>query len=150
MNEVNIDMKSILLFYLFFLFTTSLYSQSDGQKVLEIEKLRFAAMVKKDTAFLNKILADSLLYIHSDGHVDSKKSLISAIAQKDLDYRQMELKEITIREYPRMVILSGNMDVTVYSKKQDKILDLRIRYLDVYHKIKNKWQLVAWQSSRLN
>ena len=143
-------MKSILLIYLFSLLATSLNGQTSGPDVIKIEKLRFAAMVKKDTVYLNKIFADSLLYIHTDGHVDSKKSLISTIAQKDLDYRKMELKEIMFRLYPAMVILSGIMEVNVYSKKLDRTLDMRIRYLDVYQRIHNKWQLVAWQSTRLN
>lgn len=37
----------------------------DEQEVLDREKQRFAAMVRKDVAFLNQVLADDLIYTHS-------------------------------------------------------------------------------------
>lgn len=128
----------------------SLYAQTQDHEVVRLEKQRFVAMVNKDTSFLKNILADDLLYIHADGREDGKKSFINAIASKDLDYKQMDLKNITSRIYKNTVILSGNMHIIVYSKKVDKTLDLIIHYMDVYQKRHNKWQLVSWQSSKLN
>lgn len=143
-------MKHLLLFCLSLQMITSLYGQSSAQEVLKIEKQRFTAMVNNDTSYLYKILADSLLYIHTDGHIDSKQSLLNTLAQGDLDYKQMELKEITYKVYEKIIILSGTMDVIVFSKKAGKTLDLNIHYLDVYQYNYNGWQLIAWQSSKLN
>ena len=143
-------MKHLLLFCVSFRMITSLFGQSSAQEVLKIEKQRFTAMVNNDTSYLNRILADSLLYIHTDGNVDSKQSLLNALANGDLDYKQMELKEVTYKVYDKTIILSGTMNVIVFSKKAGKTLDLNIRYLDVYQYNYSGWQLIAWQSSKLN
>ena len=143
-------MKHLLLFFVAFPIIISVYGQSFTRDVLKIEKQRFTAMVNKDTSFLKKIFADSLIYIHTDGHVDSKKSLLNALVEGDLDYKQMELKEVTYKVYEKIVILSGSMDVIVFSKKAGKTLDLNIHYLDVYKYDHKRWQLIAWQSSKLN
>jgi hypothetical protein len=143
-------MKHLLLFCVSFRMITLLCGQSSAQEVLKIEKQRFTAMVNNDTSYLNRILADSLLYVHTDGNVDSKQSLLNALANGDLDYKQMELKEVTYKVYDKTIILSGTMNVMVFSKKAGKTLDLNIRYLDVYQYNYSGWQLIAWQSSKLN
>jgi hypothetical protein len=143
-------MKTFLIICIYLFISSSLYSQIKDHEVIRLEKRRFIAMVNKDTSFLKNILADDLLYIHTDGHEDGKQSFINAIANKDLDYKQMDLKDLTSRIYKSTVILSGNMHILVYSKKVDKTLDLNIHYMDVYQKRHNKWQLVSWQSSKLN
>ena len=143
-------MKPLFLLCFLLRMITSLYGQSSVQEVLKIEKQRFTAMVNKDTSYLNKILADSLLYVHTDGHIDSKQSLLYALVQRDLDYKQMELIEVNYRIYDKTIILSGTMNVNVFSKKEAKTLNLKIHYLDVYQYNYNGWQLIAWKSSKLN
>jgi ketosteroid isomerase-like protein len=143
-------MKLFLISCLSILISSHLYAQAQDNEVVRLEKQRFAAMINKDTSFLKNVLADDLLYIHADGREDGKKSFINAIANKDLDYKQMDLKNITSRIYKNTVILSGNMHIIVYSKKANKTLDLNIHYMDVYQKRHNKWQLVSWQSSKLD
>src|SRR5437763_15625405 len=116
-------MKTFLITCIYLFISSSLYSQIKDHEVIRLEKRRFIAMVNKDTSFLKNILADDLLYIHTDGHEDGKQSFINAIANKDLDYKQMDLKDLTSRIYKNTVILSGNMHILVYSKKVDKTLD---------------------------
>jgi hypothetical protein len=141
-------MKSLLFTCCFFVaFAFHAQAQTAAQKVIALEKQRFTAMVSKDTAFLYKVLAEDLLYSHSTGEVDSRQSLIRSIGSGKLDYQQMELEGVESRVYKKTVILNGTMRLSVRSN--DQVLNLKIKYLDVYRKIDGRWQLVAWQSAKL-
>ena len=140
-------MKNFLFACCFFIALTS-NGQSEIEKIILLEKQRFAAMVNKDTMFLKSVLAEDLLYSHTSGEVDTRQSLIKSIVEKKLDYQKMELIEIAHRLYKKFAIFNGTMFITVISN--GKPLDLKIKYLDVYRKTGKQWQLVAWQSARLN
>jgi Domain of unknown function (DUF4440) len=146
--------KSLVIFaYLFFTVTTfavNAYAQSSGpEKVLSMEKQRFLAMLNKDTAFLDQVLADDLLYCHTTGKVDTKQSFIRSIAERTLDYKKMDLQETSMRSYKNTVIINGKMHIILISKSDNQQLDFTIKYLDVYRKKGKNWKLVAWQSARL-
>jgi hypothetical protein len=57
--------------------TTDVDLQRD---ILAIERERVAAMVNRDLATLDKILADDLTYTHSGGRTDTKASFVALIA----------------------------------------------------------------------
>ena len=147
-------LESIMRYFLFVVLIfseLSLTAQSNTrQKVLTIEKQRFAAMITKDTLFLQQVLADNLIYSHSSGEVDTKESLIKAIVNGDLIYKKMDLQDIESRVYKNTVILNGRMYISLGNNRDDKVLELKIKYLDVYRKLGKAWKLVAWQSAKLN
>ena len=62
------------------------YSQSRELNVLQLEKDRFKAMIGKDSIALERILANDLLYIHSNGVIDSKETLIKNIMSGKVEY----------------------------------------------------------------
>ena len=144
-------MKRILLSICCFFIAGSYGASAQSaavEKVMALEKQRFAAMVSGDTVFLHTVLADDLLYSHSNGVVDTKASLIRSIVSNTLDYQEMNLQNMESRTYKGTVILNGTMNIKLLSNGQT--LDLKIKYLDVYRKKGKAWQLVAWQSAKLN
>jgi hypothetical protein len=142
--------KFVCIFFAATAFAVQVRAQNmDTVKVMAIEKQRFLAMIKKDTAFLYQSLANDLLYCHTTGEVDTKESFIRSIADRMLDYKEMDLQGANTRSYKNTVIINGKMHIILYSKRDSKLLDFTIKYLDVYHKHGKKWQLVAWQSARL-
>ncbi|TAH16054.1 MAG: nuclear transport factor 2 family protein, partial [Runella slithyformis] len=61
-------MKS-LLFALFVVVSTATWGQpAVEQAVMNVEKQRFEAQVKKDYAALETLLSDDLVYVHSNGN----------------------------------------------------------------------------------
>ena len=144
-------MKRFLLstccFFMAFTFRASAQS-ADEKEVMALERQRFAAMVAEDTVFLQRVLAEDLLYSHTSGFVDTKQSFIRSIASKALDYQVMDLKAVVSRAYKGTVILNGTMTIKVLF--EGKLLDMSVKYLDVYRKKGKSWELVAWQSAKLN
>src|SRR4029450_1136152 len=64
-------------------------------RILSLEARRIEAMVKKDIATLDALLADDLTYTHSGGTTDTKASFIALIKERGrylgVDYSKTEV-----------------------------------------------------------
>ena len=115
--------------------------------VVNIEKERFAALVSKDYAYLDKVLADDLYYCHSNGHIGTKSSFVQSIKDGKLTYQEMVPEELKVRIYGKTAVITGQCAAKVLSNGQQ--LNTRFRFTDVYVKNKAGWQMVSWQSLRI-
>jgi hypothetical protein len=59
-------MSRLLCIAIVILIALNNYGQSREITILQLEKNRFTAMINKDSAFMAKIFASDLLYIHSN------------------------------------------------------------------------------------
>ena len=116
-------------------------------EILRIDGLRFAAMTRGDLAELNRILADDLTYTHSTGVTESKKEFLAALESGSIKYLSIESDDTRARIYNDVGIVNGRAKVKINSRGQEQSFTLR--YTDVYVRRGGKWQMVAWQSSRL-
>ena len=121
--------------------------QSAADEILRLDESRFAAMTRGDLAELNKILADDLVYTHSSGLVEGKKEFIASLQSGNLKYVSIQNEEKKARIYGTVALVNGRAKVTISARGQEQSFVLR--YLDVYAKRDGKWQMVAWQSTRL-
>lgn len=142
-------MKSKAIFLIFLIFGCTAWAQKKdpAEAILALEKQRFAAQVKKDTTFLNLLFADDLEYGHSNAETESKKEFIRNLAGGKWNYELMEMEEAKVRFYQQCAIITGIAKVKL--KTGDNLLNLRLRYTDVYVKQKGQWKLVSWQSVRM-
>ncbi len=121
---------------------------ADEKAVIAAEKARFDAQVAKDATALNQLLADDLVYVHSNGNVDGKQSYIQSIKDGNSTYLSIESQEQKVRLYGNTAIING----ICYVKRppvDGKNNDLKLRYTDVYAKKGGRWQMVTWQSFRM-
>ncbi len=139
-------MKQFLFIFCIFYSFSVLYGQKE-QNLITLEKQRFLAMTQKDTLFLQKVLADDLIYTHSNALVETKKDFLTSIQTGRIIYKNLESEEIKVRMYEKTAIINGL--VHVVGALNGKDFDIHLRYVDVYHKNKTGWQLVAWQSVRV-
>ena len=119
----------------------------DEQEVLDRERQRFAAMIRKDAAFLNQVLADDLVYTHSSGNVDTKASFLASLTSGRLAYDAAVPEGLGVRLLGDVAVLTGTAQIRVHV--QAKPLHLHIRFTDVYVKRQAGWQMVAWHATRL-
>ncbi len=117
------------------------------QEVLAIERQRFAALVRKDLAFLHRVLGDDLIYTHASGTVDTKASFIESIASGRVDYREATPERLEARLFGDVAALTGMARLRVQVK--DQPVAIYIRFLDVYVNRPSGWQMVAWQATKL-
>lgn len=142
-------MKSLLTLCLIFSFQfVHAQSSADEKAVADVEKQRFDAQVSKNYAVLEQVLSDDLLYTHSSGNTDGKQSYIQSIRDGKSNYAAIEPQEQKVRVYGNTAVINGVCLVKMNNNNQPT--ELKLRYTDVYVKKGKQWQMVTWQSLRLN
>ncbi|AQG79050.1 nuclear transport factor 2 family protein [Spirosoma montaniterrae] len=130
------------------LLTARAQSSAAETEVMNAEKARFAAQVKKDYPTLDKLIGDDLYYQHSNGEIDTKASFIQGIKDGKRNYDDIKIEESKVRLYENTAIINA---VCIYYRKDKdgNPNDLHLRYTDVWVKRKGGWQMVTWQSFKL-
>ncbi len=120
---------------------------SKNAAVLRDELQRFDAMTRRDTAALRKWLSDDLIYRHSNGLLEDRRSHLEAIASGVLVYEHIARDSAQVHRYGRTAIVNGI--ARVRGRLQQTPFEVRLSYLAIYRKKGGRWQLLRWQSTRL-
>ncbi len=118
---------------------------SDVVKAAELE--RFQAAEKVDLDRLGKLLADDLTYTHSTGALQTKAQLLDDLKTGKLQFKKIEPGELQVRVYGATAIINGTAKFSVVQNGEAK--DVNLRFTDVWVNHAGRWQLVAWQSTKL-
>ena len=121
------------------------HEQGLESTILSLETKRIDAMVTKDLATLNELLADDLTYTHSGGTTDTKASFITLIKERGrylgVDYSNTQV-----------IPLQGGTAVVVRGRAQirlDGVAGYPVLFLDVWALRNGAWKMVAWQATRV-
>jgi hypothetical protein len=117
------------------------------QSLRDAEQKRFAAMVANDLESLSRSLADELTYGHSSGLFQTKAGFLGDLETGKMRYRRMNVLEQHFRLHGSIGIVNGVLRVAVHINDADS--EFSLRYTDVYLRRSGRWQLLAWQSTRL-
>ena len=121
---------------------------SVGARVLAAEDRRFAAMIHADTAALRTLLADDVAYTHTTGSKQDKIAFLRSLGSGELRYTSIEPTERAVSLMGRDgAVVVGRSNMKVEAGGQLRVFS--IRYLAVYRREANRWQLLAWQSTLL-
>ena len=112
-------------------------------EIIALENRRIEAMINADVQVLEEILADDLIYTHTTARLDTKTSFIEAIASGRSNYRSVQRKDVEVRQFGDTAVVTGQAKFHVGDNK------FEARFIDVYAKRNDAWQMVAWQSTRL-
>ena len=118
----------------------------NGQKIIELDKQRMAAMCAQDIKTLSSILGDDLIYTHSSARMDTKSSLIGNMQSGSTVYTSMDASDVVAQDLGDAVVLTGKAQVGVNSG--GKPLSFGIRFVNVYANRSGEWQMVTWQSTK--
>src|SRR5205085_8017864 len=109
---------------------------------------RVAATLAADRARLTAILSDDLRYAHSSGGVDTKASLVDAIASGKMKYQTIDYEQ---REFtfpaPGIALMTGRAKFKVAGATG--VNDMTLAFLAVWREENGKWRFLAWQSCRV-
>lgn len=115
--------------------------------IVTLERARFAAMTHQDLEALEPMLGADLLYCHSDGQCETKPEFLETIRSGRIRYRAIEVLELRPRIVGDAVVINGSVLIDGVIGGQPR--SLRIAFTDVYARRNGRWQLIAWQSTRL-
>jgi ketosteroid isomerase-like protein len=119
----------------------------NATKIIDLDRQRMAAMAAKDLPALDRLLADDLIYTHSNARVDTKASLIGAMESGATVYTAVEPSDVVALDLGDAVVLTGIAAISTLSAGKPN--SFRVRFTDVYGNKGGDWRMVAWQSTRL-
>ncbi|MEZ5557011.1 MAG: nuclear transport factor 2 family protein [Pseudomonadales bacterium] len=120
---------------------------NDETKLLEADAQRRAAMIANDVTTLARLLGDDLIWTHSSGKVDDKRSFLAGIESGSVAYRALDVSGIRIARHGDVFLLHGTLDGRASRDGIEKVL--RNRFLSVWSQRAGGFELLAWQSTGL-
>ncbi len=115
------------------------------QEVLAAMDAYKNAMVQKDGAALNKLLADDLTYVHSTGSFEAKADVVKSITTAKTIIEKIEfLPDTTVRIHGNTAYVNGKVDLW---HSPTNIVHMQV--LHVWQKNPQGWQMVARQATKL-
>ena len=115
------------------------------QEIIAQEEALGRAMIHRDTATLQRIVADEWVCQGATG-ISTKKSFISDVATGKLKVRKFVLHDIRVRVFGNVAYLMGADDeVSAYAGKENSGT---YNWLDVWVKRGGKWVSVATQITK--
>ena len=84
---------------------------------------------------------------HSSGLHDTKAQFLASLTVGQLSYKSIIPEAHSVRVYGGAGIVTGTARMEITARGQDA--RFRIRYIAVYVQAPDRWQLVAWQSTRV-
>ncbi len=116
-------------------------------QVRALQKQLLQAILKSDTAFLEKYYADDYTAIHGDGKLSTKAEEIANFASGVTKYESIEVRESKARAYGDTVIINGR--VFVKTTVNGKPYSGEVSNTRVWVKQKGEWKVAAWQATRV-
>ncbi len=114
-------------------------------ELLRLDDERSPAMMTADTATLDRLMSDDIVYTHSSGRLDSKKSFIASLTSGTVKYRRIDRKEVKASLREGFGFLTGAVEIDV--ETGGKLLNLNLRFSNVWERTGKGWQQIVWQST---
>ena len=137
-------------FLIFLLFSPTLLlaqSQSKIQKIQVFEQKRYEALVKNDLAELAKMLAEDLVYTHSNTTVEHKSEYLQALSSKKYVFESFTTDSTEYHFLNRKTVIAAGI-VRMKGQRLGKGFELKARFTAVYVRRKRHWKLAAWQTTK--
>ena len=126
-------------------------AQITQAEALELQTQIFTALSNGDGAAFRKLLADDLVFIHLNGHSQTKAELLAQAASNKRPGRvSFKPLETEVHLYKGLAVLSGRVDVTETETAADGTTQPRlshVRFTDVWAFRPDGWQAVLMQGT---
>lgn len=113
--------------------------------VLDADAKRRAAMVGGDLAALETLLDDELIWTHSSGRTDGKRSFLDGMAAGTVRYLQLETEGVRVIRRGEVFVCHGLLNGRASRDGVEKALSNR--FLAVWARHSGGFRLLAWQST---
>jgi ketosteroid isomerase-like protein len=117
---------------------------SSEKEILALEDRRFDAMIKGDFDALDRLVHEELLYTHSSGVTDTKKSWIESMKSGKTRYKTAQPSERQVRFFGDVALVRGKAAIEAEIGGQPR--SLRLLFLNAWVRTPQGWKFAAWQS----
>lgn len=122
--------------------------QTDNRKeVLLLFHKKFEWLKSHQFDSLRWMLDDNLMYVHSNGWVETKADVIDDLKTGKLVYRKVDITEASVRLYENTAIVTGKG--TFAGVNSGTEFSLNLFFTEVYVKKGSRWVLASRHANRL-
>jgi len=114
-------------------------------ELLRLEDERARAAMTGDAATLERLVSDDLVYTHSTGRLDTKRSFIESTKSGAVKYRRMERKDTKVTVRDGFAFLTGGIEIDV--ETGGRTLNLNLRFSNVWERSGGSWRQILWQTT---
>ncbi len=118
------------------------------QKLMQMERDYAVAIVKKDTATLDKIFADDYVNVGPDGMSMTKAEGMAGVKSGSLAAQSIELGPMKVRVFGNSAVVTGSD--TEKSSYEGKDTSGKYAWTDVWVMRNGQWQAVASQATKID
>jgi ketosteroid isomerase-like protein len=111
------------------------------------EEARYRAMIDRDFAALEAILADDLLYTHSSAVTDTKQSYLESLRSGKVRYFDVKRDGVVVRGYGDVAVVHGHGAIQAEVDGEPRALDNI--FVNVWVRRDGRWQMVHWASTAI-
>jgi hypothetical protein len=108
---------------------------------------RFEAKAAFDWPALSRLLGDELVYVHANGRMDSKESLLASLGTRRVHYRGAERRDTTVRRYGGLALMSGRIALAFEMGGERRSSESA--FLSAWAWRDGRWQMVHWHSTAI-
>lgn len=124
-------------------------AMADEKAIETAERAWGAGVVAKNYPVLEKVLADDLIYSHSNGLVDTKRSYIDALKSGKAEYYQINYESVRVKMVDATTAMAFCRAFFQTKAPDGAKQDMVLAFLHVFKKKGADWQLVGHQSARM-
>ncbi len=117
------------------------------QSVRQLENELIEAQMRGDTTVFGRILADDFTGTNAFGTVANKAEVLNLYRTGSIKRESVSLDDVNVRVYGDTAVVTGRATLKGQFTGQDTTG--KFRYTRVYVKRNGRWQVVAWQATRI-
>lgn len=116
-------------------------------EIRQAEKAWASAVMRGDTAALDRILDDQLIYAHSSGVIETKPEYLGRLRGGALKYDLIEYQKMTVKLHSDAAVAHAHVRMKGHSDQLP--FDNRLMMLHLWVKRGGRWRLAAHQTTQI-
>lgn len=117
-------------------------------EIARTERALYDAMVARDFAALEALLAPGLVYVHSTAVVETRDQYLAGIARGLYEYESVGSRDVRVRGNEAMLLQDGICDMRVGAMGKPAAL-IHLLFVLVWSKAQSGWQLLHRHATRM-
>lgn len=117
-------------------------------EVRRAERALYDAMVARDFAAFERLLAPDLVYVHSTAVAESRAEYLAGVAQGLYEYESVASRGVRVRGDGAIVLMDGVCDMRVGAKGQAPQV-IHLLFVLVWSKTPSGWRLLHRHATRM-
>jgi ketosteroid isomerase-like protein len=122
---------------------TSAPSKVAAEEIKQIERERNQALLKHDTATLDRMTSDDYTFINQRGELRTKSEILAGFKSGNFNYEDREITDLEVRVYGDAAVVTGRAKQKGIENSKD--YSSENRFTRVYVKQNGRWISVALQ-----